>query len=311
MLEISFEQAEEALEQHKRYPRALGPCIRAVRLLDAGGFRAEAHAVATGYASRLDTRAGGDALLAFVQQAPLTPFASGEAIIAEGAEDDSAYVLLQGECRVRRLGVGELAVVPRGSIIGEIAALTGMPRTASVYAKGPVVALEMRPAALAELARRMPGVYPVLREVTRDRLVTQLMGPGSIFGGLPPAERGALFEQCLPLNFKEGDLVVAEGQPGKALCIIASGMVHVWREVEGRKHVVAGLGPGEVFGEVSLVFDSVATANVEAATPLTCFALTRERFREALERSQETLERVVALARHRLGGAPDVVLRTS
>ena len=200
----------------------------------------------------------------------------------------------------RLTSVGELALIPPGSVVGEIAALTGTARTASVYARGPVSALELTPASLAELARRMPGAYPALREVTRERLVSQLMGAGSVFGGIGKPERAALFEQCIPLTFAEGQLIVHEGQPGKALCIIAAGLAHVWHAEDAEKHVLAALGPGEVFGEVALVFDQVATANVEAITPLTCFALSVERFEETMKRYPGSRDRIIALARERL-----------
>ncbi len=301
MSKVTFAEAEQALETYRRYPRHLGACIRAVRFLDDGGYRAEAHSVACAFAARGGSgEAGGDALLAFVQRAPTRRYAAGESIIAEGTGDDTVYVLLRGDARVRRLGVGELAIIPPGSVVGEIAALTGTARTASVYARGEVAALEMSPGALAELARRMPGVYPSLREVTRERLVSQLMGPGSVFGGIGKPERAALFEQCLAITFAEGTLAVREGEAGKALCIIASGMAHVWHGDVDDKHVIAALGPGEVFGEVSLVFDRVATATVEAITPLTCFALAVERFEETMRRFPSSRDRVTAMARERL-----------
>ncbi len=299
LLNVTFEDAEKALEVFRRFPRHLGACLRAVRFLDDAGYRAEAHSVAGAYAAQMGS-GGGDALLAFAQQAKVRRYATGESIIAEGVQTDCAYVLLKGDARVRRLGVGELAVIPPSSIVGEIAALTGTARTASVYARGEVSALEMAPAALAELARRMPGVYPALREVTRERLVSQMMGAGSVFGGIGKVERAALFEQCLPMTFGEGTLVVREGDAGKALCIIASGMAHVWHGDADSKHVIAALGPGEIFGEVALVFDRVATATVEAITPLTCFALAVERFEDTMRRFPTSRDRIVALARDRL-----------
>lgn len=301
MPKVTFDDAETALEVYRRFPRHFGACVRAVRFLDDAGYRAEAHSVACAYAAQMGSgESGGAALLAFAQQAQVRHYAAGESIISEGLQDDAAYVLLRGDARVRRLGIGELAVIPPSSVVGEIAALTGTARTASVYARGDVAALEMTPAALAELARRMPGVYPALREVTRERLVSQLMGAGSVFGGIGKAERAALFEQCLPMTFGEGHVVVREGEPGKALCIIASGMAHVWHGTAASKQVIAALGPGEVFGEVSLVFDRVATANVEAITPLTCFALAVERFAETMRRFPTSRDRIVALARERL-----------
>ncbi len=301
---MSVDEAQRALTAAAQSPHDLGLCVRAVRLLDAADCRADAHTVARQYARRHDARDdGGDALLAAVLRAETVELASGEALLREGVdESDDVFVLLHGDARVRRLGVGELTQVPPGSILGEVAPLTGTARTASVYAKGPVVALRFRSAALAELSRRLPGIYARLRETGRSRMVAQLFGPDSIFGGLSGHERAALFEQCVPVTVPEGHAVIRGGEPGHAVCIIASGMAEVWRgDGRGERAVITTLGPGSVFGELALLFDRKANATVEASTTLTLFCLDAKRFHDALARFPEARVRVLRLAEQRLG----------
>jgi cAMP-dependent protein kinase regulator len=300
---MSDEAMKQALAAHQRSPLDFGLVVRAIRLLEEGSYRAEAHSVAHTYAQRHDTKGpGGDALLSAVQRATVRSFRAGESLVREGLDDDSMFVLLSGDARVRRLGVGELAQLAPGAVIGEIAPLTGTARTASVYARGEARALEFPAAALAELSRRLPGVYARLRETGRARMVEQLMGPESIFGPLGDMERAALFEQCLPCTVAEGTTIITEGQPGTAVCIIASGMAEVWRGLppHGERRVLAGLKPGDIFGELSLLTDRIASASVEATTTLTLFCLTPPRFEQALERHEDARNRVLDLARQRL-----------
>ena len=47
----SLDQAQRALEAAQRSPHDLGLCIRAIRLLEVAGMRAEAHSVAHAYAN--------------------------------------------------------------------------------------------------------------------------------------------------------------------------------------------------------------------------------------------------------------------
>lgn len=297
------DQAQSALALAQQSPHDLGLCIRAVRLLEDVGLRAEAHSVAHAYAKRHDAgEAGGAALLTLVQRAEAVRFDGGAALMREGVDEDAIFVLLRGDARVRRLGVGELTQLPPGTVVGEIASLTGTARTASVYAKGPVEALRFRPAGFAELSHKLPGVYARLRETGRSRLVAQLFGPTSIFGALNGLERAALFEQCLPATLAEGQAAVREGEPGHAICIIASGMAEVWRKgPDGARQVITTLGPGSVFGELALLYDRQANATVEALTTLTLFCLDRHRFHDALARFPDARDRVVDMAQARLG----------
>ena len=191
---MNIDDAQNAVLDHHARPYDLWTCIRAVRgLLDAG-FRSEAHALANSFSERhgAGTR-GGDALLAAVQTADVLTYAIGDMIVEEGELDDSLFVLLTGGARVLRLGVGEVALLPAGTVVGEIAATTGTARTASVRAEGPLTALRFGAPEFAGLCRLLPSVYVRLRETSRARMVEQLMGPGSIFGHLGDPARAALY----------------------------------------------------------------------------------------------------------------------
>ncbi len=303
---MDIDEAQEALLDHQSRPYDLWAAMRAVRGLADAGFRAEAHAVASAFAER--HRAGprgGDALLSHVQQAETRTFAAGETLCDEGELDDQVFVILSGKARVRRLGVGELAHLPPGTVVGEVASVTGIARTATVEAESEVLALAFEGKQLAALVRDLPSVYVRLREMSRARLVAQLMGPGSIFGNLGDGARAALFEQCLPITLPPGTEVISHGEIGRAMCIVASGFADVWRPTpDGGEEVVARLGPGEVFGEMSLLFDRVASANVRATTVLTLFTLDRPRFDKALEQFPHARNRVLRLAESRLGVTP-------
>jgi len=84
-------------------------------------------------------------------------FAAGTTILVQGEPGDVAYVVTEGRCEIVRVHDGReelLRVVGPGEVFGEVALITGVPRTATVRARTDVAALAVtRPALDRELAR--------------------------------------------------------------------------------------------------------------------------------------------------------------
>jgi CRP-like cAMP-binding protein len=80
--------------------------------------------------------------------------------------------------------------------------------------------------------------------------------------------------------FYRGETVIFEkGDPADALYIVLSGNVSVCEEGGG---VLATLGPGDYFGEISMLLDRTRTRGVEAAKDCELMALPKESFQELL-----------------------------
>ncbi len=78
------------------------------------------------------------------------------------------------------------------------------------------------------------------------------------------------------VEFKAGDLVVCEGEPGDSLFLVTTGTVKAWmRNREGRYVLVRRLGEGDFFGEISVLSGSPRTATVVAASPCEMLELDR------------------------------------
>ena len=80
-------------------------------------------------------------------------------------------------------------------------------------------------------------------------------------------------------RFSAGDVVAREGEGGVGFFVIEDGRARV--EVGDR--AVGELGPGDYFGEIALVAETMRTATVTAETDLTCYGLTRWEFRPIVE----------------------------
>lgn len=69
--------------------------------------------------------------------------------------------------------------------------------------------------------------------------------------------------------FADGEIIVRQGQVGNGLCIVVSGAARV---VAGSQEI-ARLGPGDYFGELSVIDQQPRSASVVADGPTVCLAL--------------------------------------
>jgi CRP-like cAMP-binding protein len=74
------------------------------------------------------------------------------------------------------------------------------------------------------------------------------------FGGLSDASLDLLISMLVERRFDVGATVVAEGEPGRSMYIVHSGELVVSKLGEsGRVIRMTGVGPGDFFGEMTLI----------------------------------------------------------
>jgi len=74
-----------------------------------------------------------------------------------------------------------------------------------------------------------------------------------------------------------GTIVINEGEDGRGLFVVLSGELDVSRRAaDGSSVPLAGLKPGDVFGEMSIVRNARTAATVVATRPSTVLFLARE-----------------------------------
>lgn len=106
----------------------------------------------------------------------MTPrhFAPGEPLCREGEPGESLFVIRQGLARVVTQGAsgtaGTIARLRPGDVVGEMALVTGEPRSATVTALVPTDALELRREDFALLLARYPVILANLNAILSRRL---------------------------------------------------------------------------------------------------------------------------------------------
>lgn len=98
------------------------------------------------------------------------------------------------------------------------------------------------------------------------------------------------------VQLPQGTLIMREGDAPDFAYIVTEGQCELFRVVDGEKHFMRLLGPGECFGETSIFASSARTASVSASTDVTLLKVTREALERELERSEWLRSFVEALA---------------
>lgn len=89
---------------------------------------------------------------------------------------------------------------------------------------------------------------------------------------------------CKTRSFEAGDAIVQQGDDGVGLFVITSGKVRVVKRTEEGKDIdIATHGPGEFFGEFSVLDGAARTASVIAVEPTTCLVVVSWDFRSLMD----------------------------
>ncbi len=106
----------------------------------------------------------------------------GDTIMTQGGEGDGMIVITRGSVKV---SIGELVVdiMGRGAVIGEMAVLAGVPRTANVVADSTVTALWLTTESMQSIMAESPELSGSLWKTAAMRFAENLIGAKSPYNG--------------------------------------------------------------------------------------------------------------------------------
>ena len=208
-------------------------------------------------------------------------FAEGQTLFTQ---DDKATAggLFKGGSRMYYIAEGEVGVaigrkqldsVGKGEVVGEMAVISGRPRSATATAKSPVLAFSMDAKELTLAIGQSPEFGLMLASVMYDRLrfiAAQLalkpMKPGAA------AREATVFEPALVsqlqsalprtaiVRYNKETVIFKEGQAGTFMYLVKSGRIGI----AVGSNIVEVVGPGGTFGEMAVIDQSPRTARAGA-----------------------------------------------
>ncbi len=104
-----------------------------------------------------------------------------------------------------------------------------------------------------------------------------------LFSSLSDEDLSSLCQIVREFHLPAGEVLFEEGSVGDMAYIIESGEVEIIKLSQKREILLAKRGPGEVFGEIALLFDSPRTATVRARTDTELIGIGREDLRDLLQ----------------------------
>jgi len=107
-----------------------------------------------------------------------------------------------------------------------------------------------------------------------------------LFKDIAEPELTTLAQTLRERPLKRGQVLVREGEAGEEMFVVLRGSMVISKAVTGRvEQVLARIGPGDFFGEMSLFDRSPRSATVQADADATLLVLDREALRRLTEQS--------------------------
>ena len=243
---------------------------------------------------------GPEAFEGLLESAELHEIPAGQIVFSKGDAASSMYVIAEGEVEVL-LEDGAVARLGSGDFFGEMSlfarAKDGPRRGATVRTSAPTQLLELRLEVLTALIEADPTILSVVLRVFGERLIANVLRHAEPFDALTEPERKALGAKFRPMNVRRGDVLIAQGAPAPSLFILIQGEVDVLRGEE----VIAHLGTGALFGEISVMSGLAATASVVTAKKCLLLALEAEAFHAVARDFPVLMRHAAELASQRMG----------
>lgn len=219
-------------------------------------------------------------------------FEAGQLIFAEDEKTSKGgifraasrmYYLANGEVALT-IGGRALDVVKAGEVFGEMAVITGRPRSATATANAPCLAYSLDAKELQAALARSPEFALMLASVMYDRLrfvaarlASRPRSPGGAAheAAVFDPELVAQIEGALPrtaiVRYRQESIIMKEGQAGTFMYLVKSGKV----AIAVGSSVVEIVGPGGTFGEMAVVDQSPRTARAGALEECELLAIDR------------------------------------
>ncbi len=266
-------QIRAALSQAIREPLVGEDINRAVeRLLDMPLFSGLSEEVRWAVAGRM-----------LLRHAP-----AGELIFAKGSLADALYIIDSGAVEIVPNAETDRTVLARlgaNEFFGETALLTGTPRSSAARAAAHTNLWVLYRADFDDLVSRYPSISIALSKVLSQRLAdmdrrfteNHLRGL-HLLGSLSASQLDDVGRRLKPVRYRQGDLILREGDPGEEMFFIESGRVEIVQGEGTQARQLNELAAGDLFGEMALLTGNPRSASVVALTNIDLWTLSHADF---------------------------------
>ncbi|ETW09048.1 CAMKK/CAMKK-META protein kinase [Aphanomyces invadans] len=113
-----------------------------------------------------------------------------------------------------------------------------------------------------------------------NRPLYDIMIQVHLFANLSQLQQEQVMKALKPITFKDGEIIVKQGDRGERFFMIAKGEAVVTKLIDGKERMITHLYAGHYFGELALIYDDPRTATVRAVGGVELLYLTQKDFQQ-------------------------------
>ena len=206
----------------------------------------------------------------------------GQRVFSQGEVGDAMFIVKKGRVSVAR-DDKHLATLLCGSYFGEMALLSDDLRNASVS----VISEE---ATLLKLNRDdFDMMLGPLKQIITMNMNMKVLQKVQLFESLNMLELEEIAEALKPETFRQGEVIIKEGEIGKKFYILKAGQASVSSKAKGGD--IFRFKEGTFFGERALLQDEPRNATITAASEsVTCLTISRQAFETHLSSLKDLID---------------------
>lgn len=229
-----------------------------------------------------------DEIIAELGESSVKEFKSGDYICREGEYDENCCIILSGQVSVvlpQKDGSREKRfTLNAGEVFGEIAALSGNPRTADIVASGSAMILNIPRPAMFKLLDKFSSIKRKIDALYRQRALSTHLLVIPVFAGVPDTFIEELVSKVTLSTYRKGAVVFNQGDEADAFYLVRYGFVKVCQNDGGREKILAYLKEGHYFGEMALLGKGEKRmASVSAINRAELIKISRDDFEKLIE----------------------------
>jgi len=182
---------------------------------------------------------------------------AGEKVITEGDDGNFLFVIEAGtlDCVKKIDGVEKVVkTCDVGDVFGELALLYNCPRAASVVAKGTCVCWQLDRESFNHIVKDAA--------VTRREKYDKFLQSVALISSIDAYERSQIADALVSEDFKKGDSIVRQDEPGDKFYIVEEGQLYASKSTSSGTMRVMEYKSGDYFGELALLKNQPRAASV-------------------------------------------------
>lgn len=215
----------------------------------------------------------------------------GKRLYDRGDFGASVFLVLAGEVRIELpdLAAEQQPRIGAGRIFGEMALISGRPRTAAALAGPDCKLLEVPRRSMLRLMASHETIREQVDRVFAFRAIQTYLAPG-----VGEAAALQVLERTEHRRLRAGETLYPEGAPAEHLYLVRTGSITLGRVHQGQEQVSAYVPAGQYFGEVDVLAGTPRRQTAKAAIKAEVLAIPAAAFLTLLDTYPDIRRRVRA-----------------